>query len=43
MPAKVTSFGADKVVIWFTGPPDTFDNFAPEAQKLVDSMQWNGS
>jgi len=33
----------DTVVIWFAGPPDTFDEFAPEAQKVVDSVKWIGS
>jgi hypothetical protein len=33
----------DTVVIWFAGPPDTFDKFAPEAQKVVDSVKWSGS
>jgi hypothetical protein len=33
----------DTVVIWFAGPPDTFDKFAPKAQKVVDSMTWSGS
>ena len=33
----------DTVMIWFAAPPDTFDKFAPEAQKVVDSVKWNGS
>jgi hypothetical protein len=33
----------DTVVIWFAEPPDTFDKFAPKAQKVVDSMTWSGS
>jgi hypothetical protein len=33
----------DTVVIWFAGPPDTFDKFAPKAQKVVDSVKWTGS
>ena len=33
----------DTVVIWYAGPPDTFDEFAPEAQKVVDSVKWSGS
>jgi hypothetical protein len=33
----------DTVVIWFAGPPDTFDKFASRAQKVVDSVKWNGS
>ena len=33
----------DTVMIWFAGPPDTFDKFAPRAQKVVDSVKWSGS
>jgi len=33
----------DTVMIWFAGPPETFDKFAPKAQKVVDSVKWNGS
>ncbi len=33
----------DTVVIWFAGPPDTFDKFAPKAQKVIDSVKWSGS
>jgi hypothetical protein len=33
----------DTVVIWFAGPPDTFDKFAPKAQMVVDSVKWGGS
>ena len=33
----------DTVVIWFAGPPETFDKFAPKAQKVVDSVKWSGS
>src|SRR5215203_3550411 len=33
----------DTVMIWFAGPPDTFDKFASKAQKVVDSVKWNGS
>jgi hypothetical protein len=33
----------DTVMIWFAGPPDTFDKFAPRAQKVVDSVKWGGS
>jgi hypothetical protein len=33
----------DTAVIWYAGPPDTFDEFAPEAQKVVDSVKWSGS
>ena len=33
----------DTVVIWYAGPPDTFDKFAPKAQKVIDSVKWSGS
>ncbi len=33
----------DTVVIWYAGPPDTFEKFAPKAQKVVDSVKWSGS
>jgi hypothetical protein len=33
----------DTVVIWYAGPPDTFDKFAPKAQKVVDSVKWSSS
>jgi hypothetical protein len=33
----------DTVVFWFAGPPDSFDKFAPKAQKVVDSVKWSGS
>jgi hypothetical protein len=33
----------DTVMIWFAGPPDTFDRFASKAQKVVDSVKWSGS
>jgi hypothetical protein len=33
----------DTVVIWYAGPSDTFDKFAPRAQKVVDSVKWGGS
>src|SRR5215210_6103097 len=33
----------DTVMIWFAAPPDEFDEFAPEAQKVVDSVKWSGS
>ena len=42
---RVTVLGdvkGDTVVIWFAGPPDTFDKFAPRAQKVVDSVKWSG-
>ena len=32
----------DTVVIWYAGPPDTFEKFAPRAQKVVDSVKWSG-
>jgi hypothetical protein len=33
----------DTVMIWFAAPPDEFDEFAPKAQKVVDSVKWGGS
>src|SRR5215204_6190436 len=33
----------DMVMIWFAGPPETFDKFAAEAQKVVNSVKWSGS
>jgi hypothetical protein len=33
----------DTVMIWFGAPPDEFDEFATEAQKVVDSVKWSGS
>ena len=33
----------ETVVIWFAAPLDVFDEFAPEAQKVVDSVKWAGS
>jgi hypothetical protein len=33
----------DTVMIWFAAPPETFDKFAPKAQKVVDSVKWSGS
>ena len=33
----------DTVVIWYAAPLDVFDEFAPEAQKVVDSVKWAGS
>ena len=34
----------ETVVIWFASEADeTFDKFAPEAQKVVDSVKWSGS
>src|SRR5215211_8402383 len=29
----------DTVVIWYAGPPDTFDKFAPKARKVVNSVR----
>jgi hypothetical protein len=33
----------DTVVIWYAAPLDVFDEFAHEAQKVVDSVKWSGS
>jgi hypothetical protein len=33
----------DTVAIWYAAPLDVFDEFAPEAQKVVNSVKWNGS
>ena len=33
----------ETVVIWFASTADKFDKFAPEAQKVVDSVNWGGS
>src|SRR5215207_2659395 len=33
----------DTLMIWFAAPPDEFDEFAPEAQKVVDSVKRAGS
>ena len=33
----------DTVMIWFAAPPEVFDNFAPRAQKVVESVKWSGS
>jgi|SRR5215210_499046 len=33
----------DTVMIWFAGAPETFDKFAPRAQKVVESVKWSGS
>jgi hypothetical protein len=30
-------------MIWFAATPEVFDVFAPEAQKVVDSVKWSGS
>src|SRR5829696_10258618 len=43
---RVTVLGdvkGDTVVVWYAGPPDTFDKFAPKAQKVIDSVKWSGS
>jgi hypothetical protein len=31
------------VVIVFSSPPEKFDEFAPEAKKLLESVKWGGS
>ena len=33
----------DTVMIWFAATPEVFDEFAPEAQKVVESVKWSGS
>ena len=33
----------ETVAIWFASTADKFDKFAPEAQKVVDSVKWSGS
>ena len=33
----------ETVVIWFASEADKFDEFAPEAQKVVDSVKWSDS
>jgi hypothetical protein len=33
----------DTVMIWFAATPDEFDEFAPKAQKVVESVKWSGS
>jgi hypothetical protein len=35
--------GGDTVVIGFGGRADEFDGYAPEAQKVIDTVQWRGS
>ena len=30
----------DTVMIWFAATPDEFDEFAPRAQKVLDSVEW---
>ena len=32
----------ETVAIWFASEADKFDRFAPEAQKVVDSVKWGG-
>ena len=33
----------ETVMIWFASTADKFDKFAPEAQKVVNSVNWGGS
>jgi hypothetical protein len=33
----------NRVTITYTSPATEFDEFAPEAQKVIDSVQWTGS
>jgi hypothetical protein len=33
----------ETVTVYFGSPKDEFDEFAPEAQKVVDSVTWGGS
>ncbi len=33
----------ETVTVYFGSPKDEFDEFAPEAQKVVDSVRWGGS
>jgi hypothetical protein len=35
--------GGETVTIGFVSPATEFDEFAPEAQKVLDSVQWTGS
>jgi hypothetical protein len=35
--------GGETVTIGFVSPASEFDEFAPEAQKVVDSVKWGGS
>jgi len=30
----------DTVMIWFAATPDEFDEFAPKARKVLDSVKW---
>ncbi len=34
--------GGDTVLIGFLGPADEFDEHAPEAQKVLDTVKWRG-
>jgi hypothetical protein len=34
--------GGDTVLIGFLGPADEFDEHAPEAQKVIDTVEWRG-
>jgi hypothetical protein len=33
----------ETVTVYFGSPKDEFDEFAPEAQKVLDSVEWGGS
>ncbi len=33
----------ETVTMYFGSPPAEFDEFAPEAQKVLDSVKWSGS
>jgi hypothetical protein len=33
----------ETVALGFVSPASTFDEFAPKAQKVVDSVKWRGS
>jgi hypothetical protein len=35
--------GGETVTIGFFSPTSEFDEFAPHAQKVVDSVKWGGS
>ena len=34
--------GGDTVVMGFVGRADEFDGYAPEAQKVLDTVRWRG-
>ncbi len=34
--------GGDTVVVGFLGPADEFDEHAPKAQKVIDTVEWRG-